>query len=111
MNVEKPYNFRLNIYLSASLLKKLKDIIISNKNTNNYKYVNVSDIVRKALAAYKNGMTLNSQDIKESTKDIRMPYACNLSQELYDFCLTLPKRSKSEIIERAVITYTQLDSF
>ncbi|WP_341750077.1 hypothetical protein [Candidatus Tisiphia endosymbiont of Sialis lutaria] len=107
MKDEKPYNFKITILLSISLLNKLKDIIISNKNANNYKYVDVSDIVRTALTAYKNGMTLNTQDIKDKKKY----YSFNLSQELYDFCLTLPKRAKSEIIAKAVGTYIQLDSF
>lgn len=107
MQNKKLLNCTLSTYLTGSLLNQLKNIIISNKAAGNYQYTSVSDLLRNALVAHKNGMTLTAHDIKESTKN-KLTYSLRVPQELYDFYLTFPQNVKSEIFERAVRTYIKL---
>ena len=51
------------------LIDTLKNIIISNKVGGNFQYTNASDLIRNALDAYKNGMTVISQQAKDRKKE------------------------------------------
>ncbi|MCZ6902001.1 MAG: hypothetical protein O7C62_05055 [Rickettsia endosymbiont of Ixodes persulcatus] len=44
---------KITLRLNVLVLNILKNIISSNKAGGNYQYVNISDIVRNALEAYK----------------------------------------------------------
>jgi len=93
--------YKITIRLSVFLLDTLKNIIISNKTGGDFKYTSVSDLIRKSLDSYKNGMTLMTQ----RTKDQKKETSFRVSKELKDFYYTLPQNAKSEIIERAISTY------
>ena len=54
----KENEHKITVRLSAILIDTLKNIIASNKAGGNFEYTNVSDLLRKALEAYKNGMSL-----------------------------------------------------
>lgn len=92
---------KITVRISALLLDSLKNIITSNKAGSNFDYTNVSDLIRKALEAYKDGMTL----IVQRAKDQKRETSFRASQELKDFYLSLPDNTKSEIMERAISTY------
>lgn len=100
-NTSKSNGYKITVRLSILLIDTLKNIITSNKAGGNFEYTNVSDLIRNALEAYKNGMML----IVQRTKDEKKETSCRVSKELKDFYCTLPKNTKSEIIERAVNTY------
>mgnify|MGYP002628332528 CR=1 FL=1 len=99
---EKQSNkYKITVRLSVLLIDTLKNIIISNKVGGNFEYTNTSDLIRNALDAYKNGMTLIAQRAKDEKKETSL----RVTQELKEFYSSLPKNAKSEIIERAVSTY------
>ena len=100
-NTSKSNGYKITVRLSILLIDTLKNIIISNKAGGNFEYTNVSDLIRNALEAYKNGMTL----IVQRTKDEKKETSFRVSKELKDFYSNLPENTKSEIIERAVHTY------
>ena len=100
-NTSKSNGYKITVRLSILLIDTLKNIIISNKAGGNFEYTNVSDLIRNALEAYKNGMTL----IVQRTKDEKKETSFRISKELKDFYCNLPENTKSEIIERAVHTY------
>lgn len=93
--------YKITIRLSGLLIDTLKNIIISNKAGGNFEYTNVSDLIRNALEAYKNGMTLIVQRARDEKKETSF----RVSKELKAFYCNLPENAKSEIIERAVNTY------
>lgn len=99
---EKQLNkYKITVRLSVLLIDTLKNIIISNKVGGNFEYTNTSDLIRNALDAYKNGMTLITQRAKDEKKETSL----RVTQELKEFYSSLPNNAKSEIIERAVSTY------
>lgn len=100
-NIPKSNGYKITIRLSILLIDTLKNIVISNKAGGNFEYTNVSDLIRNALEAYKNGMTLIVQRAKDEKKETSF----RVSKELKDFYCSLPENTKSEIIERAVHTY------
>lgn len=101
LNTLKPNKYKITVRLSVVLIDILKNIIISNKAGGNFEYTNVSDLMRNALDAYKNGMILTIQRAKDEKKETSF----KVTQELKDFYSQLPQNAKSEIIERAVNTY------
>ena len=100
-NTSKSNGYKITVRLSILLIDTLKNIIISNKAGGNFEYTNVSDLIRNALEAYKDGMTL----IVQRTKDEKKETSFRVSKELKDFYCSLPENTKSEIIERATNTY------
>jgi len=100
-NESKSNKHKITVRLSMLLIDTLKNIIISNKAGGNFEYTNVSDLMRNALDAYKNGMILTVQRAKDEKKETSF----KVTQELKDFYSSLPQNAKSEIIERAVNTY------
>ena len=92
---------KITVRISMLLIDTLKNIIISNKAGGNFEYTNTSDLVRNALNAYKNGMTL----VVQRTKDYKKETSLRVTKELKEFYSNLPQNAKSEIIERAIKTY------
>ena len=72
---------KITVRLSILLIDTLKNIIISNKAGGNFEYTNVSDLMRNALDAYKNGRTLITQRAKDEKKETSF----RVNQELKDF--------------------------
>jgi hypothetical protein len=101
INASKSNKYKITVRLSMLLIDTLKNIIISNKAGGNFEYTNVSDLMRNALDAYKNGMILTVQRAKDEINDTSF----KVTQEIKDFYYSLPQNTKSEIIERAVNTY------
>jgi len=97
----KVNRYKITVRLSTMLIDTLRNIITSNKTGGNFEYTNVSDLLRKSLEAYKNGMSL----IAQRTKDEKKETSFRVSKELKEFYLSLPENAKSEIIERAAYTY------
>ncbi len=95
------YEHKITVRISSLLLDSLKNIINSNKAGGNFEYTNVSDLIRKALEAYKNGMAL----VAQRSKDQKRETSFRVSNDLRDFYQSLPENTKAEIIERAVSTY------
>jgi Arc/MetJ-type ribon-helix-helix transcriptional regulator len=95
------YEYKITVRLSSLLLDSLKNVVNSNKAGGNFQYTNVSDLIRKALEAYKNGMALTAQ----RSKDQKRETSFRVSNELRDFYQSLPENAKSEIMERVVSTY------
>jgi hypothetical protein len=99
--VSKVNGYKITVRLSTMLIATLRNIITSNKTGGNFEYTNVSDLLRKSLEAYKNGMSLIAQRTKGEKKETSF----RVSKELKEFYLSLPENAKSEIIERAAYTY------
>lgn len=99
-NIHTHYE-KITLRLNVLILNILKNIIISNKAGGDYQYVNISDIVRNALEAYKNGMQLTTQRNSGSYKET----SCRMPKELKDFYLSLPNKVKTEIVDRSITTY------
>ena len=97
----KVNGYKITVRLSTMLIDTLRNIITSNKTGGNFQYTNVSDLLRKSLEAYKNGMSL----IVQRTKDEKKETSFRVSKEIKEFYLSLPENAKSEIIERAAYTY------
>ena len=97
----KVNGYKITVRLSTMLIDTLRNIVTSNKTGGNFEYTNVSDLLRKSLEAYKNGMSL----IVQRTKDEKKETSFRVSKELKEFYLSLPENAKSEIIERAAYTY------
>lgn len=94
----KKITFRCDTFL----LDKVKNNLASQHLAGNYRYSNLSYFFRSALHAYQHGMTLTYQ--RESNNP-RKEVSFRLTEELLTFYNSLPPRSKTAILERALGTY------
>jgi predicted DNA binding CopG/RHH family protein len=94
-------NKLITLRLSKSLVQTIKNIVISSKAGNDFRYSNVSHLIRSALEAYKNGMSLWANPIHDKKQNINL----QISRELYNFYSSLPQGSRHEICERAINSY------
>jgi hypothetical protein len=94
-------NKQITLLLSTSLIQTMKNVIISNKSGNDFRYSNVSHLIRSALEAYKNGMNLWANPIHDKKQKINL----QISKELYNFYSGLPRGLRHEICERAINSY------
>lgn len=92
---------KIALRINSFLIDKLKNIVESNKLGGDYKYTNISDIIRMALKAYKDGMSLSCP----AEKGIKKETSFRISKDLKIFYESLPNNSKSEIVERVISTY------
>ncbi|MCC8417266.1 MAG: hypothetical protein LN588_01840 [Rickettsia endosymbiont of Bryobia graminum] len=95
------YNYKITTRINNLLLNTLKNIVLSDRTGGHYKYTSISDIIRSALEAYKNGMDLMVQREQGQYQETSF----KVSQELKDFYMALPHNAKTEILERAILTY------
>src|SRR5439155_19297700 len=91
--------FRCDIFL----IEKIKNNLVSQHLAGNYQYPNLSYFFRSALHAYQTGMTLTYQRQNNPRKEISF----RLTEELFNFYNSLPPRSKTAILERALGSYYQ----
>jgi hypothetical protein len=92
--------FRCDIFL----IEKIKNSLASQHLAGNYQHPNLSYFFRSALYAYQHGMALTYQRQNNPRKEISF----RLTEELMTFYNSLPPRSKTEILERALGSYYQL---
>jgi len=89
--------FRCDIFL----IEKIKNTLASQHLAGNYQYPNLSYFFRSALQAYQQGMPLTYQRQKNPRKEVSF----RLTEDLFAFYNSLPARSKTAILERALGSY------
>src|SRR5688572_18921356 len=79
------------------LLEKIKNTLSSQHLAGNYEYPNLSSFFRSSLYACQRGMALTYQrDLNNPRKEVSF----RLTEELMTFYNSLPRSSKTEIMER-----------
>jgi len=98
--IQAKISFRCDIFLT----EKIKNTLTSQHLAGNYQYPNLSYFFRSALHAYQQGMALTYQRQNNPRKEISF----RLTEELMTFYNSLPPRSKTAILERALGSYYQM---
>lgn len=98
---EKPVSELIQIYYNTLHYNTLQNTITAQHNAGDFTYTSISDLIRAALEAYKNGMPLTELDAKGGKKLLPV----RVDEELKAFFDSLPNRMKSKITERAVRTF------
>lgn len=57
---EDIFSNRISLACNTFLLEKINSVLTSRKMTGDYKYLNLSSVLRSALKAYKDGMILET---------------------------------------------------
>ena len=95
--ISKTITFRCDTHL----LERINSALISQRLAGNYQWASLSNIVRKALLSYQQGLSLTYQRQNNPKRRI----CCVLDPELTQFYLNLPLRQRTEILERALGSY------
>ena|SRR5581483_7730731 len=93
---------KISCRLDKELLIKCQNFIRNQHSNGNYDFSSTSDLVRKSLIAYQEGMTLNGT---RNLTNQRQEITFRLNEELNQFYQQLPAGSRTEILERSLITY------
>ncbi len=97
--IQGKITFRCDVFL----LEKIKNMLTSQHLAGNYQYPNLSYFFRSALHAYQHGMALTYQRKNNPRKEVSF----RLTESLFVFYNSLPPRSKTAILERALGSYCQ----
>ena len=94
-------NSEVTIRLDRMLYERLQNSIQASHTAGDFSFVSVSDVIRAAIEAYRDGMELTELAPRGGKKN----YTLRVTAPLRAFYNTLPNRLKSQIIERAIRTY------
>jgi Arc/MetJ-type ribon-helix-helix transcriptional regulator len=98
---EKPVSETIQIYYSTLHYSTVQNTLTAQHNQGDFTYNSVSDLIRAALEAYKNGMQLTELDQKGEKTSLKI----RVDKDLKAFFDSLPGQMKSKITERAVRTF------
>lgn len=89
------------IRCNTILYSTIQNAIISQHTAQDFTYSSPSDFMRASLQAYKDGMPLTELD----QKGPKISSTVRVDQETKEFFSSLPDRSRSKILERAIRTF------
>jgi hypothetical protein len=98
---EKAVTETIQIYYSTLHYSTLQNTLEAQHNQGDFTYNSVSDLIRAALEAYKNGLQLTELDQKGGKTSLKI----RVDKDLKVFFDSLPGQMKSKITERAVRTF------
>ena len=94
-------DYSINLAINTLLYNTMQNIISSSHTANDFTFLSVTDVIRKAIEEYKNGMELTEID----EKGPKTATTIRINEELKKFYDELPNRLRRKIIERAIRTY------
>jgi hypothetical protein len=95
------YSHPVTIQCNTLLYTTLHNWVKAMHAANNFTYTSVTDGIRAAIAAYKDGMELTELEQKGKKKQTSI----RLDDSLYDFYKGLPDQLRTKILERAIRTF------
>ena len=89
------------IRCNTILYNTIQNAVTASQAAQDFTYSSPSDYIRAALQAYRDGMVLTELD----EKGPKMSSTIRVNQETKEFYGSLPDRSRSKILERAIRTF------
>jgi hypothetical protein len=98
---KQAYTELIQIQVNTLLYDTLQNMVNVSITGQDFSFTSVTDFIRAALEAYKNGMKLIEQDQPGDRKQTSM----RVTKELHEFYKTIPNRLKRTVLERAIRTF------
>ncbi len=92
---------RVSPTVSTAAIAEAQNALEAAQASGDYRHQSVADLLRAALAAYVDGLTLTQQARSGRTKR----HTVELSEKLFEQYAKLPSRSRGLIIERALLSF------
>ena len=92
---------RVSPTVSAAAIAEAQNALEAAQASGDYRLQSVADLIRAALGAYADGLTLTQQARGGRTKR----HTVELPEELFEGYAKLPSRSRGVIIERALLSF------
>ncbi len=89
------------IRCNTMLYNTIQNAVTASQTAQDFTYSSPSDYIRAALQAHRDGMVLTELD----EKGPKMSTTLRVDQETKEFYSSLPDRSRSKILERAIRTF------
>ncbi|WP_036489613.1 hypothetical protein [Myxosarcina sp. GI1] len=97
----KSYSYPITIQCNTLLYTTMQNKVEAMHATSDFTYTSVTDLIRAAIKAYKEGMELTELEQKGKKKQTSI----RLEENTYNFYKELPDQMKTKIIERAIRTF------
>lgn len=97
----KSYAHPITIQCNTLLYTTMQNMIKAMHTANDFTYTSVTDVIRAAIRAYKEGMELTELDEKGKKKQTSI----RLEEDTFNFYKELPDQMRTKIIERAIRTF------
>ncbi|MCG6137077.1 MAG: hypothetical protein MET45_20990 [Nostoc sp. LLA-1] len=98
---EVNYIHNISLQCNTLLYITLQNMISSQHTANDFTYSSVTDVIRSALDAYKDGMELTELDEHGERKQISL----RVTKEQHKFYRSLPNQLRRKLVERAIRTF------
>ena len=95
------YEHSITLQCNALLYTTLQNTVKALHAGNDFSYTSVTDIIREALKAYKEGMELTEMEQSGKKKQTSI----RVHTSLYKFYKSLPNQLRTKIIEKAIRSY------
>ena len=93
--------YSITVRYDTMLYDTLHNMIRSAHTAQDFTYTSLTDFIRMALRAYKDGMVLTELD----QNGPKMETSLRVERDLWLFYKSLPGRMRSKILERAIRTF------
>lgn len=104
VSIPQHLDYKITFRCDANLLNQIKKEIQSLHAKQDYTYLNVSDVIRRALQAYQKGMNFK---IKREMLNPRRETSLKVTHDLFSYYCSLPAGLRVGILESALLTYCQ----
>jgi uncharacterized protein (DUF4415 family) len=96
----------ITVRYDTLLYDTLQNMILSSHTAQDFTYTSISDFIRAALRAHKDGMVLTELDRNGPKTETSI----RVDQDLWLFYKSLPRRMRTKILERAIRTFMKQQS-
>src|SRR5262249_23304593 len=100
---EKPehYRYMITIQCNTMLYHTIQNMLTASHAAQDFTYTSIAQVIRAALAAYRNGMRLTELDEKGE----KLTTTIRVDRTTKDFYSSLPDRMRVKILERALRSF------
>lgn len=95
------FQYMIAIRCNSMLYNTIQNMLTASHASQDFTYTSVTDFVRRALEAYRDGMVLTELDEKGE----KMFTTMRVDRVTRDFYRSLPDRMRVKILERAIRTF------
>jgi hypothetical protein len=101
---ETHYSQSISMQFNTLLYATLQNMVENAHTAGDFTYTSVADVIRGALEAYAEGMSLSELNREGERRNISV----RVTQKQYDFYQSLPNRLRRKLVERAVRSFIKL---
>ncbi len=95
------YRYMITIQCNTMLYNTIQNMLAASHTAQDFTYTSIADLIRAALAAYRDGMPLTELEEKGE----KLTTTIRVDRAIKDFYSSLPDRMRVRLLERALRSF------